>query len=179
MINNIFRLILFLLFTYIVLFPFYPKVQYQFAPEIEPQPIQITKQYSLEKTIQIPKMKVDTTLSLGSTEQDLDRGVILLDKYSSPDQMGNTVITAHRFLYTEGSETFYHIDKMEKGDLIYINWLGKQYTYQVNLVDKVTPDDPSLLSNDTSRQYITLYSCAPLLKTTHRRVVRAELISIL
>lgn len=108
----------------------------------------------------------------------MEKGVIMLDKYSEPQEMGDTVITAHRFLYTEGDKTFYHIDKMEEGDDIYINWEKNQYHYKVTLVDQVTPDESDLLDNDTSRQYLTLYSCAPLLQTTHRRVVQAELISV-
>ncbi len=128
-----------------------------------------------DKFLVIPKMGVAAPILEGGIER-LAEGIWLLPDTSTPDQGGNTVITAHRWKYKPPDpRTFYNIDKMQAGDVITLKWKGKKYYYQVFSVFIVTPDQTEILY-PTKDPILTLFSCAPLYETTFRQVVQAKLI---
>jgi len=125
--------------------------------------------------IVIPKMGVNAEILEGGIEV-LAQGVWLMPDTSTPDKGGNTVITAHRWKFRPPDpRTFYNIDKMEIGDRFDVYWQDKKYTYEVNEIKIVTPDQTEILY-PTKKSQITLFSCTPLFKTTNRLVVVAELV---
>ncbi len=128
-----------------------------------------------DKFLVVPKMGVAAPILEGGIER-LAEGIWLLPGTSTPDQGGNTVITAHRWKYKPPDpRTFYNIDKMKMGDVITLKWQGKKYYYQVFSVFMVTPDQTEILY-PTKDPILTLFSCAPLYETTFRQVVKAKLI---
>lgn len=125
--------------------------------------------------IVIPKMGVDAAIYEGGAEM-LNRGVWHLPRTSTPDQGGNTVLSAHRWLYEPPDpRTFWDIDKMEVGDEVYVKWQDKEYTYRVISTEVVTPDRVDILL-PTDKPTLTFFSCTPLYSTSHRLVVKAELV---
>lgn len=125
--------------------------------------------------IVIPKMGVDSAIFEGGEEM-LNQGVWHLPRTSTPDQGGNTVLSAHRWLYKPPDpRTFWNIDKIEVGDEVYVKWQDKEYTYRVISTEVVTPDRVDIL-RPTKEPILTFFSCTPLYSTSHRLVVKAELV---
>ena len=127
--------------------------------------------------IVIPAMGVDAAIVEGSEEQALQKGVWHLPRTSTPELGSNTVISAHRWLYKPPDpRTFYNIDKVEVGDEIYVRWNDIDYTYRVMSTEVVTPNRVDILK-PTDKPMLTIFSCTPLYSTSHRLVVKAELVN--
>lgn len=90
---------------------------------------------------------------------------------------GNMVLVAHRYATIGGNRasTFYNLPDMKMGDEITLWWEGKEFKYQVVKTFEVTPDQVEIEA-PTATPVLTLYTCTPLWKPTHRAVVRAVLI---
>ncbi len=121
----------------------------------------------------IPQIGVDAEILEGSSASVLNRGLWRRPRTGTPVKGGNTVITGHRFLYTNGPNTFYALDKMRIGDRFLIFWNGEEYDYEVEDIRTVTPDRVEIERN-TKDDIVTLYTCTPLWTSKNRLVVRAK-----
>ena len=86
----------------------------------------------------------------------------------------HTVLSAHRGL--PNSTLFTHLDKMELGDIFYLNILNTTLIYQIDQIKTVTPLDTTDLQIDKDQNYCTLLTCTPYGINTHRLLVRGRLI---
>ena len=82
----------------------------------------------------------------------------------NPKDGGNFVLSGHRFVmgWTPGEtmkrSPFYNINKLEKGDVITIDYEGQRYTYTIDEKKSVPPTAVEIEApTDDSR--LTLYSC--------------------
>ena len=126
-----------------------------------------------ENVLVIPKIQVDSEIIEGTDEKTLDKGIWRKPDSSNPELGGNTVLTAHRFLYTFGPNTFYHLDKIVIGDKFFIFWNQKEYDYEVFEKREVQPTEV-VIEDNTVEPIVTLYTCT---KNAERRiVVKAKLI---
>ncbi len=127
-----------------------------------------------QNTLIIPSINVSTPILESQTSKVLEQGIWHRPKTSTPDAGSNTVLVGHRFLYTSGAHTFYHLDKLKVGDEIMVFWLKQKYTY---IVDSVTITGPASTEIElpTSQPVLTLYTCTPLFSVNKRLVVRAFL----
>jgi sortase A len=124
-------------------------------------------------TVYIPMVGIKAPIVEGSSDEALSRGAWRRPNSSVPPQGGNTVITGHRFQYLPPNNlTFYHLNKVQKGDHVYIYWDDKVYTYVVDRIFEVAPSDIEIEQN-TSNAQITLYTCTPLWTAKKRLVVIA------
>jgi LPXTG-site transpeptidase (sortase) family protein len=126
-----------------------------------------------ENTLVIPKIGVDALIFEGTSETTLERGLWRRPKTGTPSTGGNTVITAHRFKYLTGPNTFYHLDKLAVGDSLTIYWEGKTYHYRVTS-SEVVAADAFIIEENSPEPRLTLYTCTPLWTSSKRLVVRAE-----
>ena len=126
----------------------------------------------------IPRIGVNVPILEGANENVLDRGGVWhIPQTSSPDQIGNVVLSGHRWKYLPPSSlTLYLLDKVQDGDPILLTWQGKLYTYKVRGREIVTPDRTDILDTTTKPQ-LTIFTCTPLYSTSHRLVLYADLIS--
>lgn len=122
----------------------------------------------------IPKIGVDISYGLG--EVALDTGAQWrYPERGSPTTGGNFIIAAHRFnLAATPSQTivkspFYHVDKLEIGDQIIIDYDGKRYGYNVSKIYEVKPTQVEIESPSETAK-LTLYTCS-LGGTSDGRVV--------
>ena len=69
-----------------------------------------------DNTLVIPKIDVNGIIYAGKSVNLLEKGIWHRPKSSNPELGGNTVFVAHRFLYTSGPNTFYHLDKLKMDD---------------------------------------------------------------
>lgn len=124
----------------------------------------------------IDKIQVAAKINEGLSSNTLAKGIWRLPYVSSPDQGGNTVLIAHRAAKLGGPDSFYHLDKLEIGDKININWKGKKYEYRIFEIFEALPQAIDL-ENNTPEPVLTLYTCAPLWTSEKRLVVRARLLN--
>ena len=96
---------------------------------------------------------------------------------SNPEDGGNTVLAAHRFLYLSGGSTFYALDQAKPGDTFTLNWNGKKYVYTVFL-SEVVSDRAVNIKQNTADSIVTLFTCTPLWTSKDRLVVQAKLTSV-
>jgi LPXTG-site transpeptidase (sortase) family protein len=127
------------------------------------QPEEVVAQ-DTQPNLSIPVLNLNEKLYFGGEEM-LDQGVWMkFADRSNPEKGGNTVIVGHRFNMglapgmTKRKSPFYHIDKLEVGDSIYVSWLGKQYEYKVAEIKTVSPYAVEV-EVDTEEPQLTLYTC--------------------
>lgn len=117
------------------------------------------------RVLYIPKINLETDIAAASSEEEgLKHGAIQRSPLSGdPKQGGNFVVAAHRFklalnpMQTGVRSAFYHIDKLESGDEVYVDFAGMRYAYRVDTIKKGALQRNQLeAKTDDSR--ITLYS---------------------
>lgn len=123
----------------------------------------------------IPKIEVNAITHEGKSVLTLEKGIWHRPNTSTPDQGGNTVFVAHRFLYTSGPNTFYHLDKLENGDRFSVWWSGKRYEYEV-YETKVVGARQVEIESASREDIVTLWTCTPLFTASKRLVVTAKLV---
>ena len=100
---------------------------------------------------------------------------------SKPGQVGNTAIAGHSsndvFAAGDYKFIFAQLEKLKGGDIIYANYEGTRYTYQVVRTEVVRPSEINKLIYETDKPVMTLITCTPLGTAEKRLLVTAEQIS--
>lgn len=138
-----------------------------------------SKRAPKEDRLYIPAIGVDVAIVRGDTEAVLEKGAWHRRPNSGdPEKGGNFVLSAHRFemgmtpQQTRAKSPFYHIDKLQNGDEITVDYNKKRYTYEITKKYHVNRlaveiEDPS----DTAK--MTLYSCDLRGEAAGREVIEA------
>ncbi len=88
---------------------------------------------------------------------------------------GNAVIAGHRS-YTYG-HFFNRLGEVSAGDFIrYEDKSGAAFTYEVFETLVIEPGDQAAFTQPEGERLLTLYTCTPIRKATHRLLVRARLV---
>jgi len=126
----------------------------------------------------IDKIGVDIPIVEGSTAYALEKGAWHLPESKNPDQVGNMILTGHRYKYRPpSSKTFYLLDKLNLGDTFIMYWDGGTYRYRIDKKEVRPGNDLSILSDSSDRR-VTLITCDPLFSTKNRLVVSGRLLRI-
>jgi sortase A len=123
--------------------------------------------------IEIPKIHVNKIVVQGDSLEQLDRAPGHYPRTPFPGQAGNSAIAGHRTTY---GAPFSNVDKLKPGDKIIITTIQGRFTYAVQKVFIVLPQDVWVLK--TAKDHpntLTLTACHPKLDLSHRIVVRAVL----
>ena len=161
---------------------------------IDPQNIVIDPNAAInvgaEPRLIIPKINVDVPALYGvgndydSQMKAMEKGVAhfaIPGANSRPGQIGNTVLSGHSSndLFDTGDYKFIfaQLEKLEKGDTIYLNYESKRYTYVVVGKEVVKPTQVDKLVTGTQKPILTLITCTPLGTAINRLLVTAEQIS--
>jgi len=145
---------------------------------------------SPEPKLIIPKINVDVpvvydvTPDYDSQMRAMESGVAwfgIPGANSKPGQVGNTVLSGHSSndVIDRGEYKFIfaRLEHMQEGDLIYVNYQSKRYTYSVTRKEVVKPTEVSKLVYETDKPVLTLITCTPLGTSLNRLLVTAEQIS--
>lgn len=118
-----------------------------------------------ENKLYVPKLGVDVSVVEGVDESSLEGGAWHREPQNgNPVTGGNFVLAAHRFnlgltpTQTRAKSPFYHIDKLQMGDDIYVDYEGVRYAYKVSRLYKVDETQVSIESRTEDSQ-LTMYSC--------------------
>ncbi|MDO5445341.1 MAG: class C sortase [Eubacteriales bacterium] len=84
----------------------------------------------------------------------------------------HTVLSGHRGL--PSAKLFSDLDKIVEGDQFLIRVLQEVFTYEVDQILIVEPEDISSLTIDADRDQCTLVTCTPYGINTHRLLVRGH-----
>jgi len=124
--------------------------------------------------IRIPAIDVKLPIYHGTGEDILDKGVGHLEQTSFPigGESTHTVLSAHTG--SPAAELFTNLDKLEKGDLFFLEVLGETLAYKVDQIKVVDPTDIDSLMIESSKDYATLVTCTPYGINSHRLLVRGE-----
>ena len=143
-------------------------------------PIPSQAQRPASNSISIPKLKVQAPIIVSATTDEaqvlkyLRSGVVLYPGSVLPGQSGTSVIIGHsstRYPWEFGS-VFAGLNKLNPGDLVYINYNGQDYTYTIK--DKRLGSGEKLSSMHFDNDLI-LASCWPIGTDNARIVVTADL----
>ena len=145
---------------------------------------------SQEPKLIIPKINVDVPVVYGvgndniSQLRAMEKGVAhfsIPGANAVPGQNGNTVLSGHSSndLFDKGDYKFIfaQLDKLKQGDVIYANYNGKRYTYNVTRTEVVMPNQVNRVQIGTDKPMLTLITCVPLGTAEKRLLVFAEQVS--
>ena len=124
--------------------------------------------------IEIPKIDVYLPVYHGTDKKTLEKGIGHLQNTSFPIGGKGThcVLSGHSGL--PSAMLFTNLDQMKKGNKFYIHVLDEVLAYKVDQIKVVEPEDISLLKIDPDEDYVTLVTCTPFGKNTHRLLVRGK-----
>ncbi len=124
--------------------------------------------------ITIPKIGQELPLYHGTSDEVLANACGHLQGTSLPVGGENThsVLSAHRGLAS--AALFTDLDKMEIGDTFTITIFDRTFTYEVDQIRIVLPDDTSLIGIESDKDYCTLLTCTPYGINTERLLVRGH-----
>ena len=183
-------LILFLQYNRLIFAPIMAYVSPGNAPasEIEAIDPTVTQTVSADPRLIIPKLNIDVPvhfgINLGEVMSAMNNGVAhyrIAGASAFPGEIGNLVITGHSAGDVYSSNPYKYIfsglERLDDGDLIYINYKSVRYTYRVVKKEVVEPSNVSALVVDTDKPLLTLVTCTPLGTSRYRLLVTAEQIS--
>lgn len=122
--------------------------------------------------VEIPLIQVNLPIYHGTDSDALDAGIGHLLGTSLPVGGMNThsVLTAHSGMANQ--KMFSDLDKLEQGDVFYLQVLGETLAYQVDQINTVLPHDTTYLGITEGEDFCTLVTCTPFGVNTHRLLVR-------
>lgn len=158
------------------------------ASQIEALDPTITQTVSADPRLIIPKLNVDVPVSFGIQVSEvmsaMNHGVAhyrIAGASAYPGEIGNLVITGHSAGDVYSSNPYKYIfsglERLESGDLIYVNYNSVRYTYKVTKKEVVEPTNVRALIYDTDKPILTLVTCTPLGTSRYRLLVTGEQIS--
>ena len=139
----------------------------------------------------IPKIAVDVPIvwdanasSQASLNAAMDKGVAWFNiqgASAKPGEKGNFVVSGHSANdWTDGGNykfIFARLEKINEGDIVYVNYESKRYTYKITRTQVVKPTEVSALQIGADKPYITLITCTPLGTALNRLLVFGEQIN--
>jgi len=108
----------------------------------------------------------------------LTKGVAHAKGTVTPDKSGNVFIFAHSagnwYYANQYNAVFYLLNKLEKGDEIFLYYQNIKYQYQVDELKIVGADEVDYLKSNPSQKQLTLMTCWPPGTTLKRQLVIAN-----
>ena len=122
--------------------------------------------------ISIPKLGVELPLYHGISQEVLNVACGHMEGTSLPvgGESTHSVLSAHRGL--PHARLFTDLDKMELGDTFVITILNRTYTYQVDQIKVVRPNETNDIGIIPGEDHCTLLTCTPYGVNSHRLLVR-------
>lgn len=150
----------------------------------------VTTAVGPDSRLMIPKLNVDVPVNFGIPNDEnsinvaMENGVAQFSipgANAMPGEIGNLVITGHSAgdIYSNNQYKFIFsgLERLNVGDLIYIDYQGTRYTYSVTGFETVEPSNVAALVYETNKPMLTLITCTPLGTARYRLLVSAEQIN--
>lgn len=127
--------------------------------------------------VEIPSIGVSLPVYHGTEEKVLQIAVGHLEWSSLPvgGPSTHSVLSAHRGL--PSAKLFTDLDEVVEGDRFMLFVLNDIYTYEVDKISIIEPDDTQCLQISIGEDYCTLFTCTPYGINSHRLCVRGRRVS--
>lgn len=127
--------------------------------------------------INIPSLDLNMPIYHGTSDATLASKIGHIEGTTLPagQETNHTVLSGHRGL--PSARLFTDIDKMVEGDVFLIKVLGETFTYEVDQIRIVLPEEMNDLEIEKGKDYVTLVTCTPYGVNTHRLLVRGKRIA--
>ncbi|SHI03388.1 class D sortase [Clostridium grantii] len=122
----------------------------------------------------IPKIELEVAIGEGVDMNTLKYALGHFPNTPMPGVTGNFAVAGHRS-YTY-NKYFNRLDELEIGDEINVTTLDGDFTYKVDNISIVEPEEVSVL-NSTTNSTITLVTCTPVRVATHRLIIKGTLVN--
>lgn len=112
----------------------------------------------------IPKVGINVEFRSGGEEVLNNYAWHRFPERGNPETGGNFIISAHRFELgltpgeTRKKSPFYHIEKVEVGDQVIIDFNGKRYGYEISEKKEVKPTQVEIEAPSEEAK-LTIYTC--------------------
>lgn len=126
-------------------------------------------------TIDIPAIDIEKMpFYHGTSYKTLDKGLGHLEGTSIPVGGKNTrsIITGHSGV--KNQILFTDVKNLKKGDLFYINILGKRLAYQIDSLEEILPSESDKVKIVKGKDMVTLLTCTPPGINTYRLLVNGH-----
>lgn len=125
-------------------------------------------------SISIPKISVKLPIYHGTALEELERGAGHMYGTSLPVGGENThaIISAHTGM--SDKLMFTRLDELKEGDVFYVHAAGRTLAYKINEINVILPNDFSKIPIRQGKDIVTLMTCTPIGKNTHRLLVTGE-----
>lgn len=123
--------------------------------------------------IAIPRFGVTYAVGDGVDNAVLEQGPGHYPQTVLPGEVGNAALAGHRTLRGRPS-FFYHLDRLEPGDLLLVHYPDRSLTFVVERVFVTDPYDLSVI-DPTDQPTLTLTTCDPPGSDEMRLIVQARL----
>lgn len=132
------------------------------------------KSYSLS----IPRLKI--TEATVKVDGEIDKNLVHFPGTAPPGKTGKAVIFGHSSLVQFFSPKNYKsifstLPSLKKGEEILVDYDGVRYTYLVEKLEEVQPNESSILAQRYDDSYLSLVTCVPPGTFLRRLVVTARL----
>ena len=126
--------------------------------------------------IEIEKIGCSLPIYHGTDEGVLQIAIGHIEGSSLPvaTTSSHIVLSGHRGL--PSAKLFTDLDELVEGDEFVIRVLDETYTYEVDQIRIVLPNELNDLAIEEGKQYCTLVTCTPYGINTHRLLVRGHLV---
>lgn len=127
----------------------------------------------------IPKIGVDEQIRLGASSEILKYSLGLVDGYDIPDDKHgySSLVAGHRG-YAGISNYFLYINRLKKGDRIYVERGEKRLVYEVTSNIVVNISDSDKVRKLPNKSLLTLVTCTPMFVWDKRILVESELVEV-
>lgn len=124
--------------------------------------------------LEIPAIHVNLPIYHGTSEKVLEMGCGHLKNTSLPigGESTHAVITGHTGM--NHARLFTDLISLKKGNLFYISVADKVLAYEICRILVVLPTETEPLSVCEGKDYVTLMTCTPYGKNTHRLLVTGK-----
>ena len=144
-------------------------------PLKETLPEEITNDYI--GYLNIPKINLTKGfLDYRSTENDVEKNILVVNGSNYPDtKKGNLILAGHS---GTGWKAFFNdLYKLTQGDVAYVTYKGKKYTYQIVNIYKQPKTGTIAIYRDYEKSTLTLITCTNW-DSTSQTVYIAELVNV-
>lgn len=124
--------------------------------------------------IEIPSIDCTLPIYHGTDEAVLQIAVGHLEGTSLPvgGESSHCVLSGHRGL--PSAKLFTDLDRLVEGDIFILKTLDEVFTYEVDRISIVLPNEVSSLTIEDGKDLCTLVTCTPYGVNTHRLLVRGH-----
>ena len=166
--------------VYLLLLTATPEIYNPPSPKSEwNEPVERVK--ITENRLYLPRLKLNLPYKAGDASVLHNNIWHRFPERGDPENGGNFILAGHRFEIgltpadTKRKSPFYHLNQVQEGDLIYADFNGARYKYQVIRKYTVKPNQVEI-EEPSEEAKLTVYTCTLKGEADGREVLEAKLI---